>query len=156
MKTYKSFLSFTLSLGIIFLTAYLSSFFLEGGREHISLLYSTKSGLPTENIFMLFWGIAYACMVIQMSATIVNRCLRRGIKVWLLLLLTNLLFTLLYFRLSLYYLGAGLIILALILLAILTSFYVRNTRYLWTCSIPLLALYGYSLFLCIVLMLGSS
>lgn len=150
MKTYKSFIAFTLSLALLFVVAYFSGIFLEGGKEYISSLYSKKIALPKESVFVIIWGIAYACMVSQMSVTIANRCLRKGIKVWLALLALNLLFTLLYFRFSLHYLGASLILLDLVLLTILTSFYVRNTRYLWLLSIPLLAIYGYSLFLVVV------
>ena len=143
MKTYKSFIAFTLSLALLFVVAYFSGIFLEGGKEYISSLYSKKIALPKESVFVIIWGIAYACMVSQMSV-------RKGIKVWLALLALNLLFTLLYFRFSLHYLGASLILLNLVLLTILTSFYVRNTRYLWLLSIPLLAIYGYSLFLVVV------
>jgi len=150
MKTYKNFLSFTLSLALIFITSYLSGMFLESGKDYITALYSGGTPLPSKTLFSIFWGIAYACMVAQMSVTIANRCLRRAIKIWVLVLALNVLFTLLYFRLPLAYLGTPLIILMLALLMLLTSFYARNTRYLWLYSIPILALYGYSLFLSIV------
>lgn len=148
-------MSFTLSLALIFIVAYASSYFLDGGKECISSLYALGCGMPSQNVFMMLWGTVYGCIVIQMSATISNRCLRRGIKIWILLLATNLLFTLSYFYLSLRYLGISLILLSLILLFILTAFYVRNTRYLWLFSIPILSVYGYSLFLSIVIQLSS-
>lgn len=154
MKTYKSFLSFTLSLALIFIVAYASSYFLDEGKEHISKLYSWSCGLPSQNVFMILWGIVYGCMAIQMTVTISNRCLRRGIKIWLLLLSSNLLFTFCYFYLALHYLGASLILVSLILIFILTAFYVRNTRHLWLFSIPILSVYGYSLFLSVVVVLG--
>ena len=150
MKTYKNFLAFTLSLALIFLTSYLSDVFFKGGLESVSALYATGKPLPSQSLFPILWGIVYLCMVSQMSVTIAYRCLRKAIKIWLLLLFVNVLFTLTYFQLNLTYLGVSLIILSIILLLILTSFYVRNTFYLWLFSIPLLATYGYSLFLAIV------
>lgn len=147
MKTYKSFLSFTLSLGLVFVVAYLSGYFLDQGKEIISALYTTSKGIPERNIFVWVWSTVYVIMVIQMTVTLANRCLRRGYKVWVLVLITNLLFTLTYFHLKLTYLGSSIILLQIILLIILASFYVRNTRYLWILSIPMLATYGYSFIL---------
>ena len=151
MKTYKNFLSLTLSLALIFVTSYLCDALFESGKENVSALYASGKPLPSQTLFSIFWCIVYVCMVAQMSVTIANRCLRRAIKIWVLTLFINALFTLLYFRFNLTYLGAPLIILAITLQTILTSFYVRNTRYLWLYSIPILALYCYSLFLTIAL-----
>ena len=150
MKTNKNFLSLTLSLALIFVTSYLCDALFESGKENVSALYASGKPLPSQTLFSIFWCIVYVCMVAQMSVTIANRCLRRAIKIWVLALVLNVLFTILYFRFNLTYLGAPLIILMLALLMLLTSFYARNTRYLWLYSIPILALYGYSLFLAIV------
>lgn len=151
MKTYKNFISFTLSLGIIFVLAYLSNFLLEGGKLTPTQLHVSVKGLPSNGAFMVFWGIVYGSMIAQISTTIANRCLRHALKIWVLLALTNLLFLYLYFYLDLSYVGVRILLIAIILVLILTYFYLRHTRYLWLFSIPILALYGYSLFLLFVI-----
>lgn len=151
MKTYINAVAFTLSVGLIFLISSLSSSFLTEDSVMILKLHTLPYGVPTENGFMLLWGIVYLCSGILISITIANKCLRRAIKIWGLLGIINLLFTFTYFKLNLSYFGLALISVSLILLTILTSFYVKNTRAFWILTIPILAVYGYSTFLAITL-----
>ena len=151
MKTYINAVAFTLSVGLIFLISSLSSSFLTEDSVMILKLHTRPYGAPTENGFMLLWGIVYLCSGILISITIANKCLRRAIKIWGLLGIINLLFTFTYFKLNLSYFGLALISVSLILLTILTNFYVKNTRAFWILTIPILSVYGYSAFLAIML-----
>lgn len=140
-------LSFTLSVGCIFVVAYLSSTFVSEENQLILKLYTLSNGIPSTNGFMLLWGIVYLCSGALLTVTISNRCLRRATKIWGLLGALNLLFTLTYFKLGYHYFGLALIIYALIMIAILLNFYLKNTRFIWFLLIPILSIYLYSLFL---------
>ncbi len=128
-------------------------FFGEGGAV-VDKLYSLRYGTPDKNLFILFWGIVYVCMVSLMTVTIANRCLRRGVKLFLILGVVNVLFCLLYFKLQKEYYGVPLLMLSLTVEAILSNFYIKNTRLAWVLTIPMLALQVYSLFLTVMLLLN--
>ena len=151
MKTYLNAVAFTLSIGAIFLLSALSSTFISKDCEIILKLNSCGNGVPTENGFILIWGAVYLCVVILLSITIANKCLRRSIKLWGIIGALNLIFTLTYFKLNLTYFGVAIIIIEIIILIILTNFYIKNTQAVWLFTIPILAVYGYSLFLAVML-----
>ncbi|MBQ8178779.1 MAG: hypothetical protein IJ033_06290 [Clostridia bacterium] len=155
MKTYIRFLAFTLSIGGLFVVAYLTSSLIDTKSQAILALNALQGSTPTPNGFMLLWGITYAFIVILLTATIANRCLRRAIKLWVILGVLNVLFCFSYFKLNLLYHGIALIITMLINLVILCNFYLKNTRYLWLACIPILANYCYSLFLSVVVCLNA-
>lgn len=150
MKTYVTFVAFTLGLAGVFVVAYLSSSMIDVTTPFIKSLYELPFGIPSPNTFMLIWGIVYGFSVILITATIATRCLRRGAKMWALLGVLNTLFCFIYFKLGLYYLGIGIIITMLATLGVLLNFYIKNTRYLYLCMIPILAAYGYALILSIL------
>ncbi len=151
MKTYVRFFAFTLSIGGLFLFAYLTSILVDPLSQAVRLLYSLDGTTPTQNGFVALWGIVYVCIVIQLTTTIANRCLRRAVKLWVLIGVLNVLFCFSYFKLNLLYHGVALIVNMMIVLLVLTNFYIKNTRYLWLWSIPVLAMYCYSLFLSIII-----
>ena len=150
MKTFLGFISFTLSIGGLFVVAYLSSSLVGQISSTLQAFLLSHCGIPSENTFMILWGIVYSCSVILMGVTIKNRCLRRAIKLWVILGILNVIFCLTYFRLNLLYHGIALIVMMLTILLILQNFYLKNTRYLWISCIPILAMYCYSLFLSIM------
>ncbi len=153
MKTYLTFFSFTLSLGLVFIISYLSSSFLEPTPKVVTLLYSLPYGIPSKNMFMLFWGIVYICLVAIITVSTARKCLRNSIKLWGVYGVVHTLFCFTYFKLNLTYLGVSIIIAQTINLIILLNFYVKNTRLAWGLLIPILALHFYSLFLTINLTL---
>ncbi len=154
MKTYRTFVAFTLSTAFVFGTSYLSSAFFDDGAPSVTTLYSLGYGVPSKNMFIVFWGIVYACMVSLMTVTVANRCLRRGAKLFLILGAINVLFCLLYFKLQKEYYGLPLLLLSLTVEVILTNFYVKNTRLAWALTVPMLALQIYSIFLTVMLLLS--
>ena len=124
MKTYVRLLSFTAAMGFVFVTAYASGLLIDLESASWQAIAPKITLLPSGKVFQWAW-IA----------------VRGVLPLWGLVGLLNVLWCAAFFMLELPLFALSVLIVEIALLSVLTDFYIRNTKYLWTAMIPILAWY---------------
>ncbi len=146
MKNFKLLISFAIALAYIFVVGYASTLLTTPDSSwYVALI--KPSYMPPNLAFPIAWGICYLLMIVLITASANKKALRRALLVWGVLGLLNILWCLSFFTLHLIYFAQLVLALQVAVVVILTTFYIKNTKWLWTAMIPLLTWYIYALFL---------
>ncbi|MFI3229667.1 MAG: TspO/MBR family protein [Bacillota bacterium] len=146
MKQFKTLISFAIALAYVFVVGYASTL-LTTPDSNWYLALAKPDYMPPNYVFPIAWGLCYAFMAIAITATVTKKALRRALLVWGVLGILNILWCLAFFTLHLTYFSLLVLALQVAVVIILTTFYIKHTKYLWITMIPLLAWYIYALLL---------
>ncbi len=146
MKNFKLLISFAIALAYIFVVGYASTLLTTPDSSwYIALAKPTY--MPPNIAFPIAWGICYILMIVLVTATANDKALRRALLVWGILGILNILWCFSFFTLHLIYFALLVLALQIAIIVILTTFYIKNTKFLWIALIPLLTWYIYAFFL---------
>lgn len=146
MKTYKKLLSLFFSIGLVFVSAYLSgTFAMVDGRYYHNLVKPEL--IPPNIVFTIAWSIIYVTFIVFLATTIFKKEKRKYSLFLGLILILNALFCLLFFTLELPLVGFFVLILQLILLLFLANYFIDTTKYLWLLLIPTILWYIFATYL---------